>query len=47
MSILGRLANARSRVFITSCAAAAEEATTVGTRPRRRSMTGPYDAAID
>jgi len=46
MRTLGRLANARSWVFITSCAAAADEATTVGTRPKRRSITGPCACAI-
>ena len=47
MGIRGRLAKAASRARKASSAAAAEDATTVGTRPRRRSMTGPCDAASD
>jgi hypothetical protein len=47
MSSLGRPEKARSRALMASSAAAAEDATTVGTRPRRRSMTGPCDAASD
>ena len=38
----GRSETTASWVFITSRAASGEETTTVGTCPRRRSMTAPY-----
>jgi hypothetical protein len=41
MALAGRLAKARSRVFITSSAAAAEDTTTARTRPRQSCTTGP------
>ncbi|XBI04514.1 hypothetical protein VPH35_132800 [Triticum aestivum] len=41
VSVRGRVAKAASWVFITSLAAAADEATTTGSSPMRSSMSGP------
>ncbi|BAS98811.1 Os06g0641575 [Oryza sativa Japonica Group] len=43
--LMGRVAKSRSRVFITSRAASAEDATTTGSSPSRSSMSGPWRRA--
>ena len=44
VALTWRLQKVRSWVFITSLAASAEETTSVGTEPKRSSMSGPYAA---